>query len=556
MPENLSNRTSGSKTRYSRLKIAATVIDFEKAKLNAESQRDFARKADVPRTTLQGWIKRLNAIPCDPEIRHFCESPVGYEFIHRIVTAAQYTFSAEGDAGIRQTGQFLKLSGLNNFVASSYGSLQKSVRLMEENIIIYGDKRQAKLAQMPPKNITICEDETFFPDTCLVAIEPVSGFIFLEEFSEKRDAKSWNDSLKKSIGNLPVNIIQSVSDEAKGIISHVNKGLGAHHSPDLFHILQDIHKGTGPSLRAQIRHAVKEHEDAVENIKSKLLIRYEYSENIDLRGPGRPPNLDKHVESSYSRLGTTRENILSVKDLKEAVATQVNGISTDYHPIDLATGKERKSGIVKSDLEQRFEAINVISDEIVLPEKSQKKIRRAENLVPKMAATIAFFWKMVEMLLADKIFSPISRKLFYSTLIPLSYLKLVQNKAPKAQRKIIENTIVNLMKELYASSSSFSALNPEMQAYFLNLANQCAEIFQRSSSCVEGRNGALSLHHHARRGITPKRLQALTVIHNFGIKRDGMTAAERLSGIKQPDLFEWLLTQQPLEAKPILSKTG
>ena len=68
--------------------------------------------------------------------------------------------------------------------------------------------------------------------------------------------------------------------------------------------------------------------------------------------------------------------------------------------------------------------------------------------------------------------------------------------------------------------------------------------FQRASSAVEGRNGYLSQMHHSGRGIPPQRLQVLTVIHNFGLKRsDGTTAAQRLFGRKFPDLFEWLAKQ-------------
>lgn len=48
--------------------------------------------------------------------------------------------------------------------------------------------------------------------------------------------------------------------------------------------------------------------------------------------------------------------------------------------------------------------------------------------------------------------------------------------------------------------------------------------------------------YHTGRGLTPKRLHALTVIHNFGIKRsDGTTAAERLFDTQFPELFEWLV---------------
>jgi hypothetical protein len=66
--------------------------------------------------------------------------------------------------------------------------------------------------------------------------------------------------------------------------------------------------------------------------------------------------------------------------------------------------------------------------------------------------------------------------------------------------------------------------------------------FQRSSSAVEGRNGYLSQVHHNRRGLSSKRLQVSTIIHNFSLKRnDGTTAAERLFGQQFPDLFEYLV---------------
>ena len=75
-------------------------------------------------------------------------------------------------------------------------------------------------------------------------------------------------------------------------------------------------------------------------------------------------------------------------------------------------------------------------------------------------------------------------------------------------------------------------------------AQWMANLFHRSSSAVEGRNGWLSQMYHNGRGLTVKRLLAITVIHNFGIKRaDGTTAGERFFGAKFPDLFEWLVGQ-------------
>ncbi|MEW6736820.1 MAG: DUF6399 domain-containing protein, partial [Acidobacteriota bacterium] len=75
--------------------------------------------------------------------------------------------------------------------------------------------------------------------------------------------------------------------------------------------------------------------------------------------------------------------------------------------------------------------------------------------------------------------------------------------------------------------------------------------FQRSSSCVEGRNGQFSLRHHSLHRIGIRKLQALTIVHNYFIKRrDGTTAAQRFFGSKPADLFQWLIDRVSLPARP------
>ena len=50
--------------------------------------------------------------------------------------------------------------------------------------------------------------------------------------------------MKESVAGLSVDIIQSTSDEAVAIKSHVKNALKAHHSPDLFHVQQELVKAT------------------------------------------------------------------------------------------------------------------------------------------------------------------------------------------------------------------------------------------------------------------------------------------------------------------------
>jgi hypothetical protein len=83
------------------------------------------------------------------------------------------------------------------------------------------------------------------------------------------------------------------------------------------------------------------------------------------------------------------------------------------------------------------------------------------------------------------------------------------------------------------------------------LARECVERWVRSSSCVEGRNGLLALCHHGKHGLSEQRLQALTVLHNYWVKRpDETTAAERFFGQKPRDLFAWLLEHLPDPPRP------
>ncbi len=97
----------------------------------------------------------------------------------------------------------------------------------------------------------------------------------------------------------------------------------------------------------------------------------------------------------------------------------------------------------------------------------------------------------------------------------------------------------------------FGNCSKEQLAIVEETAMVCARLFQRSSSCVEGRNAQLSLRHHGLHRLSGRKMKALTVIHNYCIKRsDGTTAAERFFGGKSQDMFECLLDRMDLPARP------
>ncbi len=59
---------------------------------------------------------------------------------------------------------------------------QRVNRGVEEAIVAYRREESARLAhEMPPKDITLTQDETFTGGLCLVGIEPVSNYMVLEQ---------------------------------------------------------------------------------------------------------------------------------------------------------------------------------------------------------------------------------------------------------------------------------------------------------------------------------------------------------------------------------------
>ena len=78
-----------------------------------------------------------------------------------------------GASGIRWVCLLRKLSGLDRCVAASSGAQQQVNRQVEEALINYDQTAPPRLAtDMPPKDITLTQDETLTGGLCLVGIAP------------------------------------------------------------------------------------------------------------------------------------------------------------------------------------------------------------------------------------------------------------------------------------------------------------------------------------------------------------------------------------------------
>jgi hypothetical protein len=311
---------SKTKPQWKRDEVASNVIDFEASKMEL-SERKFSEERNIPRTTLQYWLQRKEKLDASAMMISFFESPDGVAFLHRLIVALHFEFTKHGIASIRNICNFLELSGLSAFVASCYGVHQKMSKILDSAIIEFAQTEQKRMsAQMPRKKITLCEDETFHPEVCLVAMEAVSNFIILEKYVANRDGETWNKAIEEALCGLPVDVIQSSSDEGRGLLNHVQKGLKVNHSPDTFHVPYEISKGTNGALCSAVKQAEKEYEMAQKRTheEKERMARYESQQK---RPVGRRPAFEKKIADAEPAEQQAEEMLYQAKQNQALVQT-------------------------------------------------------------------------------------------------------------------------------------------------------------------------------------------------------------------------------------------
>lgn len=546
---NNSDQVARETIQWKRGNVASAMLDFELAKAKL-SQRTFAKEKGIPRTTLQHWLARKGSLDASPFLIDFFESPEGLAFLHRLVTAAHLEFGKNSAASIHNISNFLKLCGLEPFIASSYSSQRKVSNSMDKAIIQFGESEQERLAEnMPAKKITLCEDETFHPEICMVAMEAVSNFIFLEKYVENRTGQTWNTVVDEALCDLPVEVIQVVSDEAKGLLNHTIKGLQAHHSPDCFHVPHEIGKGTSGALAGTIKKAEKQLETAAKQTQKKIKSKEQY-DNQPKRPRGRRPDFEKKITIAAENERQAEADLEAARQNQETVRTAKREIGQLYHPYHPETGERQDAQRVSEILEIRFGKIDAAITE--LSDRCKKRVDKAHRVVKNMVANIAFFFHMINIYMENSGISERDRQLMHTHLIPGFYLQEVARKEKDDIRKnIISKNSQEFLSILSDKDGPFADYSKNDIIALEKAAKECAYLFQRSSSCVEGRNAQLSLRHHGIHRLSDRYLKALTTVHNHYIKnRDGTTPAERFFEAKHNDLFQNLLDNMDYAARP------
>ena len=213
-------RTPEDHSRWDRFERADLFAQYRELRTHGISERQAAKELKLPRTTLQAWRVWHDTLDICPRVAEFFQSGPGLAFFHLLVLACHLVYVEGGACGIRLVCLCLHLTGLNRFGAASYGAQQQVNRQVEHAMVAYGQAETAHLAQnMPQKDLTVTQDETFTGGLCLITMDPESNFIIVEQLAQARDHVSWNALMAPALAQLNCRVIQSTSDEAPGLLA-------------------------------------------------------------------------------------------------------------------------------------------------------------------------------------------------------------------------------------------------------------------------------------------------------------------------------------------------
>src|SRR5712671_1222272 len=213
-------RNDDRQPRWDRFERANLFEHYRELQAQGMSQRQVAQELQVPRTTLQAWRTWHDSLDICPHVAEFFQSGPGLAFVHRLVVGFHLVCVEVGACGIRLACLFLHLTGIDRFVAASYGAQQQVNLHIEQAIVDYDQTETPRLAKaMPHKDLTVTQDETFTGGLCLITMDPESNFILVEQLAQARDQTAWNAWMEPALAQFNCRVIQSTSDEAPGLLA-------------------------------------------------------------------------------------------------------------------------------------------------------------------------------------------------------------------------------------------------------------------------------------------------------------------------------------------------
>ena len=465
----------------------------------------------------------------------FWESAAGADFLERVVYAALYQFGLKNHIGAEQLSEFFRLIRIDTHVGVSPNALRIRLRQMESLLPTFQAECEQS-ATCPTPQRTVAMDEVFFNDQMLMVLMDLpSGYLLVEEAAEDRRFVTWHEKAAARLQALNLEVKHAISDRAKALIKLAVEGFGCAAGADLFHAQYDLSRWFPAALARATRTAAQ----AVGKTQKAL-------EKQHTTPSGDSPEtclLSAQAEQAAARHAELEQALPTYRQHQQAISFAV-------HPFNKDSGEPNTAASVTASLHAEVDGLEGLTTRLAIPD-THGALGKFRRQIDDLGSHVDVWWHWVSHLLADTGADPPLQDWVKYQLLPTVYWHHQhQQTQKKGQREAFQTAWEEASRHLRQVPLPSRFLDDDLN-YWLAWCEDKVQHFHRASSAVEGRNGCLAQMYHKGRGLTDKRLKALTVIHNYGVRRaDGSTAAKRLFGTTFPDLFEWLLPQMGELALP------
>ena len=494
-------------------------------KSNKLTYRELAKEADTSKSSAFRQVKGIQRRNVYPE-SVFWEHEEGYEWIRMHFFATLLIFGVEQGLGADTLSRYFKMLRLDTHIGVSSSSIRTRLTQLQDSMIRFQEEVEKKYKDVF-KDVIGAADETFFGNVLiLVFMDLSSGYLILEDIADDRSFDTWFKMLEPRLEQLGMNVQLMVSDRAKALIKLALVGLECDHNADIFHGLHDISKLMGSTLGRR-KGTTKRHLDKCESSLEKAKKR-RARKTI--------------VESKVEQVEQARAQDQVATQALDNYRGTLRKISKTVHPFKLKDNKPQDSANVEKELREQAKDIEAQACKHGINDKSGV-MKKFKNQIKELVPSIDFWWLYVltNLIGQGKRSKELLNWAMFSLLPTVYWHKQAKKTKNPTLRKEYEKAWQKALV-VFRTHALTETFSEDEILFWQNWAQEMVGKFHRASSAVEGRNGFLSQIYHNHRGLSSKRLKALTVMHNYFITRsDGSTAAQRLFGEKPPDLFEWLL---------------
>jgi len=497
-----------------------------------QSIRQLAQRTGLAKSSVHRLTQAMERRDVHPE-SWLWETEEGRQWLTRLVAATLYTFSLKRGVGMDTMSEFFARLRLERQVGCSPAALRGVMQALEAALLeTAGRWEKDGVAAGEVREIIGAVDETFLEQMILVFQDVPTGYIVQEEVADDRTYATWKAMVEARLTALGTEVLYLVSDRAKALVQLAEKGLECLSMPDFFHVIHEIIKSYSLAMGRCVRHAHQELQKAEEALGR--------CQDQAYAAPDRP--------AAKTEVEAKRAEVRRWEEGQRTYRHQLETLSLSLHPFSIADSAPQTSAQVESHLQAAVEAIEALAQRYQLPARhdAMTKVRKQ---VPALAALVDFWWQGVQRDVEPFCLSPQWRRWVYECLLPLVYWAHQAAHTRCSRRKAKIRQALEAVHIAFHTHAITQQMAPQVLEAWKAWATQRTQAFQRTSSAVEGRNGALAQLHHNQRGLPKHRYKVWTVLHNFDCRAaDGTTPATRFFKRPFPDLFETVLSH--IEALP------